>query len=222
MRKKRFVEQEQLDEIESKIEMRISKHDEPSKEYADLLELKKAVSKTRLNRINASNRLLITERFLQNINIYYSCFTSAIAILGLKTNLQEVEVWSAILTVILAISIVYLNAQKYGSRAQELQTNYIALHKLLFDIQAAISSNDTSKNTEFIDRYCELLQTSENHTKYDHLCQMIDSDNDLSTKDRATYILLTLLRYILRSIFILLPIWLSIRFYILGAFRGIL
>lgn len=92
---------------EDKIAKRQAKYDEPLKEYGELLQLKRIVGTTRLNRINAANRLQRTENFLQGINIYYSCYTAVLAVLSLVVENKSLSVWSAALTVILAISIVY-------------------------------------------------------------------------------------------------------------------
>lgn len=142
---------------------------EPNSEQGALEKLYRDVSLTRRNRINASNRLLKKEEFVQNINIYYSCLASVVTVLSLIYTGRSFGVASAILTVILAISIVYLNAQKYGDRAQQLKTNYIALQQLAFEIKEEQRKNQIASIKKFSDRYIELLQTSENHIHQDHL-----------------------------------------------------
>lgn len=138
------------------------------KEKQIILEkLKRKVETTRLNRIHASNRLLKRERFVQSINIYYSCIAAVITVLGLLYPKRSFGIASAIITIILAISIVYLNAQKYGNRAQQMQMNYLALQRLKFDIEAAIISLDFDRTHELQERYVDLLQTSENHEDQD-------------------------------------------------------
>lgn len=154
---------------EDPIEKRKSSYEEPLKEYAALKHLKRNIAKTRINRINAASRLLSTEKFLQAINIYYSCVSAGFAILGLIIDDKIFIVWSVIFTVVLAISIVYLNAQKYGNRSQELKNNYISLHELLYKVELAEAKNDVGKFSVFSDEYCKLLQTSENHNNMDNL-----------------------------------------------------
>ena len=139
-----------------------------SPEKDQLSELLRVVNLTRLNRIHASNRLLGTEQFVQYINIYYSCVTAVITILSLRYPDSSFGIASAIMTVALAISIVYLNAQKYGNRAQQLQMNYLALHQLRFDIENAKRNSDFSELKELENRYVHLLQTSENHIEHDY------------------------------------------------------
>lgn len=205
-----------------KIAKRYRKLEEPHKKFGNLLELKRTVSITRINRINAANRLLRTESFLQGINIYYSCFSAILAILSLISDKKELAVWSTVVAIILAISIVYLNAQKYGNRSQELKTNYIALHKLLFDIEEAIADNAESQNTELAERYCELLQTSENHTDLDFLRQKKNYNQQMSRSEAVKYYFLSASHLLLKGVAITFPLLLFIRLCVLGVFTGLL
>lgn len=206
---------------EEKIAKRKEKYEEPLKEYGELIQLKRIVGITRLNRINAANRLQRTENFLQGINIYYSCYTAVLSVLGLVVDNKSLSVWSAALTVILAISIVYLNAQKYGSRAQELQTNYIAIHRLLFDIEKAEATNDTEKLKYFYDRYCELLQTSENHISLDYLKQM-KQRGELKASENIEYLCALTVRGIIKLLLIFIPIIISVILASQGMFNSVL
>lgn len=205
-----------------KIAKRYRKIEEPNKKYGNLLELQRAVSITRINRINAANRLLRTESFLQGVNIYYSCFSAILAILSLISEKRELAVWSTVVAIILAISIVYLNAQKYGNRSQELKTNYIALHVLLYDIEEAIAENDDGKNKDLSDRYCKLLQTSENHTDLDFLRQKKNYNHPMSRAETVKYYFLSASHLLLKGIAIAFPLVLCIRLGILNVFAGLL
>jgi hypothetical protein len=201
-------------------EKRQKSFDEPLKEYKSLLYLKKTVKKTRVNRISAANRLLSTERFLQWINIYYSCYSACITILGLITPNKSLAIVSTILTVILAISIVFLNAQKYGNRSQELKNNYISLHYLLYEIELAEARNDVTKLEEFMKRYCELLQTSENHSDLDYLRNK-SSCEKLVWYERVRFYTELLFVYGLRTILVLLPIVITILLIYINAFAEV-
>jgi hypothetical protein len=138
--------------------------------------LGRAVEFTRLNRIHASNRLITNESFVQGINIYYSCASAIVTVLSLIFPQKNYGIVSALLTVILAISIVYLNAQKYGSRAQQLQSNFIALQQLHYEILAAVDANDANKRESLETKYIELLKTSENHNQHDHKHTLYQQD----------------------------------------------
>lgn len=165
---------------------REEKYNEPLKLYGELLHLKDLVITTRKNRINAANRLQRTETFLQGINIYYSCFAAVLSVLSLLSDNKALSVWSVIITIILAISVIYLNAQKYENRAQELKTNYIALHRLLFKIEEAIAENKVENFTRYYEKYCELLQTSENHINLDYLRQ-IKKERKMDIQEEIEY-----------------------------------
>lgn len=201
-------------EIEAKL-------NEPNKLYRELLQLKQLVISTRLNRINAANRLQRTETFLQGINIYYSCFAAVLSVLSLISDSKALAVWSVLLTVILAISVVYFNAQKYGNRAQELKTNYIALQSLLFEIEED-EANNTAENFKIhYTKYCELLQTSENHINLDNI-RRVKRNNNLSRSQWIEYSLTMIFRWSVKIILSIFPIIITLWLGITGAFKGIL
>lgn len=147
-------------------------------ELMALHELERVVDFTRRARMEASDRLISSERFIQNINIYYSCFTVILSILCLLDNSPTLTIMSTILTSILAISIVFLNAQHYGERAQQFHDNFLELYQLLFDVRAAIRSEEYTHTHDLEVRYIELLKSIENHTQQDFL-------QILSLKDRT-------------------------------------
>ena len=151
---------------------------EHNPELRALHELERVVDFTRRARMEASDRLIASERFIQNINIYYSCFAVILSILCLLDNNPILNIISALLTSILAISIVFLNAQHYGDRAQQFHDNFLELYQLLFDVRAAIRSGEYTHTHDLEVRYIELLKSIENHTQQDFL-------QILSLKDRA-------------------------------------
>jgi len=138
-------------------------------ELSALHELERVVDFTRRARIEASDRLISSERFIQNINIYYSCFTVILSILCLLDNSPVLSIISTLLTSILAISIVFLNAQHYGDRTQRFHDNFLELYHLLFDVRAAIRSREYTHTHDLEAHYIELLKSIENHTQQDFL-----------------------------------------------------
>lgn len=209
-------------EKEDPIEKRKKSYEEPLKEYAVLKHLKRNIAKTRINRINAANRLLSTERFLQAINIYYSCVSAGFAILGLTIDNKIFIVWSVIFTVVLAISIVYLNAQKYGNRSQELKNNYISLHELLYKVELAEAKNDVGNLSAFSDEYCKLLQTSENHNNMDNLKRKKENNEGLSIEENFYYYGIKAWWLFVETLLIVIPFILFGFFTYKGIFNGIL
>ena len=205
----------------NKIAAREAKLNEPNKLYGELLQLKQLVKNTRLNRINAANRLQRTETFLQGINIYYSCFAAVLSVLSLISDSKALSVWSVLLTIILAISVVYFNAQKYGNRAQELKTNYIALQCLLFEIEQDEANNELDNFENHYTKYCELLQTSENHVNLDNI-RRVKRTQKLSRSQWAEYILTMAFRWSVKIFLSILPVIIALWLFINGAFNGIL
>lgn len=219
----------EISKREKKLEKREQKINEPNKLFGELTSLEHAVAITRHNRINAANRLTGTEDFLQGINIYYSCFSAILAVLSLLSSKTEIAVWSTLLSIILAISIVYLNAQKYGSRAQEFKTNYIALHELLFDIQREIAEYRaeenlaTEKMNELQAQYCKLLQTSENHINLDYLKQKWHYDyKHMNSSEKLEYIFILSYRIGFKVLLIAFPILVMVLMLVRGTLSGLL
>ena len=116
---------------------------------------------------------------------------------------------------------MYLNAQKYGNRAQELKTNYIALHRLLFEIETDEANNTTTNFANLYTKYCELLQTSENHINLDNL-RRVKQNGKFSCSQRIEYYLTMTLRWTVKIIAIISPIAVTLWLALLGAFNGIL
>ena len=202
-------------------EKAIKKYAKPLKDYQELLNLERTVRITYRNRIQAANRLLGTEAFLQGINIYYSCISVVLSVLSLLSSSREVSVWATIISAILAVSIVYLNAQKYGSRSQELKTNYIALHRLLYEIYEAVASNEANLS-KLTTEYCDLLQTSENHTDLDYLRQKVHQGEKLYFTEKCQYYSSIVCRGCVKIGLVVFPIGLFIFFFVRGDFKGIL
>lgn len=150
-----------------------------------LIELKRVVDLTRRIRMEASDRLISSERFIQNINIYYSCFAVILSILCIYKDNEILVILSTVLTSILAISIVFLNAQHYGDRAQQFHENFLELYQLLFEIRAAIRDKDYSQTRSFETRYIKLLKSIENHTQQDFFQILSLKDQKKSQLDKT-------------------------------------
>lgn len=149
-----------------------------------LYELERVVDFTRRARMEASDRLISSERFIQNINIYYSCFAVIVSILCLVYESKVLSVFSAILTAILAISIVFLNAQHYGERAQQFHENFLELYQLLFKIRTDIRNEIVSNIPIYEEQYIKLLKSIENHTQQDFLQVLSVKDHSKLRRDQ--------------------------------------
>lgn len=149
-------------------------------EYLNVLE--DTVWKTRKNRINAAERLLSTNCFVQHINIYYACLSAAIAIISLWYTDKALTMLGAILAPIVTICIAFLNSQRYEQRAADIKQNYIELKRVLYSIQRLkLEASDTSPNLSIVeeleDRYCKLMDKVENHRPCDYWRTCFESGN---------------------------------------------
>ena len=150
-----------------------------------LKELERNIDLTRRSRMNAADRLIDQEKFIQGINIYYSCFAAVISIFCLIKTDQYLAIASTIITVVLAMSIIYLNAQHFEKRAQQFHTNFLALYQLLFETKAAIREQNYSLIADLERRYVSLLASAENHTDSDFLRVQLMNDRIRKRKDKS-------------------------------------
>lgn len=121
---------------------------------------------TRKCRINASERLLRTAKFIEFLNVYYSIFVIGLSIFSLEPGEKWISVASLISSIALTISIIYANATGLRERSTSLKQNYISLQVLL-DRLAFIKSDDEAGIQKIGAEYAELLKTTENHLSVD-------------------------------------------------------
>ncbi len=132
------------------------------------IKLKDNIWKTRKARINASERLLSKANFIKFLNVYYSCVLIILSIIDITSSSIDMSVESLCLSIILTISLVYLDSQLYLDRANDLKKNYIDLQKLINEI------NDENCD-KISEEYIKLLEKTENHTEYDYYKVLIDN-----------------------------------------------
>ena len=156
---------------------------------------------TRKCRINASERLLKSAKFVEFLNVYYSIFVITLSLLSLIQHNDQFSFASIVLSIALTISIVYANTTGLRDRSTVLKQNYIDLQVLLdqlFYIEATVS-----------DKYAELLKLSENHLSID-LYRVKSTSSDTNFKmDRiewVKYILLVLWDCLWRLFLVAVPV----------------
>lgn len=137
---------------------------------AHLKKLENAVWTTRKSRINAEERLLNINSFVQHINIYCACLSAAIAIVGLWYTNKALTMLGAVLAPIVTICVVFLNSQRYEQRAADIKRNYIKLQKILYRIQRLEFEEaiDLTELESLENEYCELMSAVENHRQCDY------------------------------------------------------
>lgn len=137
---------------------------------------------TRKCRINASERLLCTAKYVEFINVYYSIVVIAISVLSLSLQESWLSIAGLIGSIALTISIVYVNATGLRERSMALKLNYISLQMLL-DRLTLLADDDVPGVLEIDAEYTELLKTSENHLTIDmYQLRFNAKDDDLKLK----------------------------------------
>lgn len=140
------------------------------------------------------------------INIYYSCFLIVLSIIDIVVEDVDLSVLSLILTILLTISLFFIDSQQFSERANTLKKNYISMQKILF----SLSEENLS---EMKGAYLELLNESENHSNSDYYKALIESSDDLKMKTFAIikYLLLYYVWVVLcKAFFVILPFAISL------------
>lgn len=146
----------------------------------DIKVLKDQIWTTRVSRINAERRLITKEKFIQGINIYYSCVTIIFSILSLINGNNNLSLITTFMSICLLVTILYLNAERYMDHARDYRRNYTALHKL--EMQLDNTSITPDEIAEIRLEYCDLLDSAWNHTPYDYYCTVFQSSGDYRDK----------------------------------------
>lgn len=180
-------------------------------------QLKNQIWTTRISRANAEKRLIDKENFFQGINIYYSCVTIIFSILTLyypdDKLTDKLSLMTLFMTISLLIVILYLNSQKYLENAREYRKNYTAIH--LLELQLGHLEAEQDAEIQAIEvKYCDLLDSSSNHTSYDYYCTVYGSKGNYREELWKTvgwkYYWNFVWRILIKVILIILPILLFV------------
>lgn len=169
----------------------------------DIENFKNQVYTTRKARINASERLMKKEGFIQGINIYYSCILIAFSVYGLKNQSYILSLLSTIASISLTLSLLYVGAQKYSERSTALKKNYIQLQELYYKIEGI--TNETPELIEYREEYIELLNNSENHSELDYLKAQVSLEK-ASVKNTLKYYAVISWYWFLKVLMVVAPI----------------
>ena len=164
---------------------------------------------TRISRVNAEKRLIDKESFFQAINIYYSCVTIIFSILALLNNNEKLSLMTVFMTISLLVAILHLNGQKCLKQAREYRKNYTDLQKLEFELNI-ISCDDIESIKRISNKYCDLLDLSNNHISFDYYETVHGSSGEYRNKRwkkiRAIYYWNVSWRWSLKIFVILVPV----------------
>lgn len=116
-----------LDEIEKNIE-----------------EIKEIIEK----RTKKAKRLETEGKWENRLNIYYSCFTAALAVLSVSPGSSFLTLPGAVFTVLLAILVIYASAQRSVERAHDLRANCRDIQRKLLEIEYTMNCYDRERKEE--------------------------------------------------------------------------
>lgn len=160
---------------------------------------------TRKCRINATERLLASAKFVEFINVYYSIFIILLSLLAYVKKSEQISLAALILSIALTVSIIYANSTGLKERSATLKKNYIdlqALHNRLLCTDA----KDKDKLLSISDEYTELLRGAENHIFIDHYKVRVETSKKLTWKDHLKWFGLCMRSIFLKLCLIAIPI----------------
>ena len=144
---------------------------------------------TRKCRINASERLLSTAKYIDVLNVYYSIFIILVSLISLIDHNDNLSLVSLVGSIALTISIIYANTTGLKERSNALKKNYIGLQELL-DQLACTENTQTEDLLQISEMYAKLLEESENHLDvdlYKAKSGLTEENFKLNGKERACW-----------------------------------
>ncbi len=121
------------------------------------------VWKTRKARINMSERLKMYDFYSQILIIYYSLLLIVITIIDMNNNGIDVSIPTLILSIVILVISIFIYAMNFKQRSLEMQKSYISMQEILNKLNRLSNTSSTEKE------YFEILKSTENHSKCDHL-----------------------------------------------------
>lgn len=164
----------------------------------ELEQLKNNIWKTRKARINTAERLNGYFRFVKFLNVYYSCSIIVINLVDISNIKYNFEILLLAISIILTISIIFLDSQQYLERSEKIKKCYIDLQRIYYEIN---EKNLVEKRQE----YYEILKENENHNEFDYY-KVIIGTKEATIKEAIKYYFYNVCIILFKTIIILLPI----------------
>lgn len=168
----------------------------------ELEKVKNNIWKTRKARINMAERLNKLAEFIKFLNIYYSCAIIIINLIDISNSNYNFEILLLAMSIILTISIIFLDSQQYLERSEKIKNCYIDLQKIYYEINI---KNIEEKQ----EQYFEILRKNENHSEYDYY-KVVIKTKEITLRETIKYYFHNIFIFLFKSIIILLPIMLLI------------
>lgn len=164
----------------------------------ELENLKNNIWKTRKARINTAERLNKLSRFIKFLNIYYSCAIIVINLLDISNPNYNFEILLLSMSIILTISIIFLDSQQYLKRSEKIKNCYIDLQEIYYEINIM---NMEEKRKQ----YFEILRKNENHSECDYY-KVIIGTKEITSREKIKYYFYNIIFFLFEIIIILLPL----------------
>lgn len=172
-------------------------------------ELLKQIEHTINYRGAKAKRLLKNESFIQHVNILYSCFGAFLSVWSLLIDHKIISFIATIVSIILVLSITYLNSQRYAARAKDLDANILDLQNLQTELLADLTNEELLKEWKI---YNSFLAASEREDEYDKLYyDFFEYLPSKSQKSKGSYLkniqfyIMATPRLLLKGIILILP-----------------
>ena len=165
-------------------------------------------------RSTKAKRLLKSESFIQQINILYSCFGAFLSVWSLLAEHIFISFIATIVSIILVVSITYLNSQRYAARAKDLDANILDLRNLQAEVLTELSEEKLTEKelSEKEKTYNSYLAASEVEEDYDKLYfDIFENMSNKSGKQKIhklriiQFYIMMIFRVLLKCIIIILP-----------------
>ncbi len=181
------------------------------KNTCELENFKDNIWLTRKARINTSERLNSISKYIKFLNVYYSCFIIAINLFDMYKDEYNFEYLLLAVSIILTISILFLDSQQYLERSEKIKKCYIDLQEMYYNVN---NVNLSSIRKE----YYNILKDTENHSTYDYYKVLI-SINKATLEQKIAYWIHSIWDFLIRFFFIALPIVFTFCIFVFNIFK---
>ena len=154
--------------------------DEEMKEK-EFINLENRIWKTYQSRIITATRLLNNSKLLDFYSTIYTICLTLLSVFTLINGDKLINYFSVFISIIVMGIVFYGNTMNYKDRYINMKANYLKLGNLYYKcLNERINKNyDIEKIYE---EYSNLLNTVENHSKYDYLSYRL---NDINEKGKV-------------------------------------
>lgn len=157
--------------------------DEEMKEK-EFVNLENRIWKTYQSRIITATRLLNNSKLLDFYSTIYTICLTLLSVFTLINGDKLINYFSVFISIIVMGIVFYGNTMNYKDRYINMKDNYLKLGNLYYKcLNERINKNyDMEKIYE---EYSNLLNTVENHSKYDYLSYRL---NDINEKGKVPFL----------------------------------